>query len=45
MAIPPANLPDCTGTVVRQTSGSKVDATKPCKPWASYPKYEQLYLK
>jgi hypothetical protein len=45
MAIPPANLPDCTGTVVKQTSGSKVDATKPCKPWASYPKYEQLYLK
>jgi hypothetical protein len=45
VAIPPANLPDCTGTVVKQTSGSKVDGTKPCKPWASYPKYEALYLK
>jgi hypothetical protein len=45
VAIPPVNLPDCTGTVVKQTSGSKVDGTKPCKPWASYPKYEALYLK
>jgi hypothetical protein len=44
-AIPPANLPDCTGTVVKQTSGSKVDGTKPCKPWASYAQYEALYLK
>jgi len=26
-------LPDCTGTVVKQTSGSTVDGTKPCKPW------------
>ena len=43
--IPPANLPDCTGTVVKNTSGSKVDGTKPCKPWASYPPSEALYLK
>jgi hypothetical protein len=45
MAFSPANLPNCTGTVVQQTSGTKVDATKPCKPWASYAKYEQLLLK
>jgi hypothetical protein len=45
MAFSPANLPNCTGTVVKQTSGSKVDATKPCKPWASYPQHELLYLK
>jgi hypothetical protein len=38
-------LPNCTGTVVKQTSGSTVDATKPCKPWASFPKYEALYVK
>ena len=38
-------LPNCTGTVVKQTSGSTVDATKPCKPWASFSKYEALYLK
>ena len=43
--IPPANLPDCTGTVVKKTSGSTVDGTKPCKPWASYPPNEALYLK
>ena len=43
-AIPKLNLPDCTGTVVKQTSGSRVDATQPCKPWASYPQYEGLYL-
>jgi len=44
-AIPAPNLPDCTGTVVKQTSGQAVDATKPCKPWASFPKYEALLLK
>ena len=38
-------LPDCTGTVVKQTSGSIVDGTQPCKPWASYPLYEALMLK
>lgn len=38
-------LPDCTGTVVKQTSGSTVDGTKPCKPWASFPEYEELVLK
>jgi hypothetical protein len=44
-AVPPASLPDCTGTVVKNTSGSTVDGTKPCKLWASYPKYEALYLR
>jgi len=38
-------LPDCTGTVVKKTSGATVDGTKPCKPWASYPTYEELLLK
>jgi hypothetical protein len=38
-------LPDCTGTVVKQTSGSTVDGTKPCKPWSSFPLYEELLLK
>jgi hypothetical protein len=37
-------LPNCTGTVVKQASGSTVDATKPCKPWASYPLYEARLL-
>ena len=43
--IPSSIMPDCTGTVVKKTSGSVVDATTPCKPWASFPKYEALYLK
>jgi hypothetical protein len=38
-------LPDCTGTVVKKTSGSTVDGTKPCKPWSSFPKVEELLLK
>ncbi len=38
-------LPNCTGTVVKQTSGSTVDGTKPCKPYASYPQHEELLLK
>jgi len=38
-------LPNCTGTVVKQTSGSTVDGTKPCKPWSSFPQYEELFLK
>jgi hypothetical protein len=39
--------PDCTGTAVKQTSGSPVtiDATKPCKPWREYPPREALLLK
>jgi hypothetical protein len=37
-------LPNCTGTVVKQASGATVDATKPCKPWASYPLYEARSL-
>ena len=37
-------LPNCTGTVVKQTTGSTVDATKPCKPWASYPLSEARLL-
>jgi hypothetical protein len=44
-AIPAANLPSCTGTVVKQTSGSTVDATKPCKPWGRFAPYEDLLLK
>jgi len=43
-AIPTPNLPDCTGTVVKQTSGSTVDATQPCKAWAAFPKYEALQI-
>ena len=42
--IPALNLPNCTGTVVKQTSGSTVDATKPCQPWASFPQYEALII-
>ncbi len=38
-------LPNCTGTVVKQTSGSTVDGTQPCKPWSSFPLYEELLLK
>jgi hypothetical protein len=38
-------LPNCTGTVVKQASGSTVDGTKPCKPWSSFPQYEELILK
>src|ERR1039457_4303656 len=38
-------LPNCTGTVVKQTSGSRVDGTTPCKPYASYPQHEDLLLK
>ena len=37
-------LPDCTGTVVKGTSGSTVDGTKPCKPWSSFPPIEYLEL-
>jgi hypothetical protein len=29
--------PSCTGTVVKTTSGSTVDGTKPCKQWRSFP--------
>ncbi len=42
-ALPPSVLPDCTGTVVKQTSGSTVDGSQPCKPWRSYSEYEDLY--
>ena len=37
-------LPDCTGTVIKKTSGSTVDATTPCKPWASFPEHEELTI-
>ena len=41
-AVPLAKFPDCTGTIIKQASGlpPKVDATKPCGPWAAYPKFE-----
>jgi hypothetical protein len=41
-AVAVSKLPDCTGTVVKQTSGlpPKVDSSKPCKPWRSYPQFE-----
>lgn len=31
-------VPNCTGTVVKQAAGlpSKVDGSKPCKPWATF---------
>jgi len=29
--------PSCTGTIVKTTSGSTVDGTKPCKQWRSFP--------
>jgi hypothetical protein len=35
-------LPNCTGTVVKKTSGSTVDATTPCRPWASFLEHEVL---
>jgi len=45
-AIPASRLPDCTGTVIKQASGAApaVDATKPCKPWASFPPFEGLEI-
>jgi hypothetical protein len=41
-AVAVSKFPDCTGTVVKQTSGlpPKVDSSKPCKPWRSYPQFE-----
>jgi hypothetical protein len=44
-AISQSSFPNCTGTIVKQPTGSVVDGAKPCKPWAAYPKYEALYLK
>jgi hypothetical protein len=46
-AIPVSNLPNCTGTAIKQSSGAttQIDGTKPCKPWRSFPKYETLQLK
>ena len=43
IVVPAAKLPNCTGTVVKQADGlpAKVDATKPCVPWASYPSLEE----
>jgi hypothetical protein len=40
-------VPDCTGTVVKQASGlaPKIDASKPCKPWRSFPVDDSLGLK
>jgi hypothetical protein len=45
-AVPWSMLPNCTGTVLKQAAGVpvKVDATKPCKPWLSYPQYEARML-
>jgi hypothetical protein len=37
-------LPNCTGTVVKKASGSTVDATTPCKPWASFPERETMTI-
>ena len=44
---PAAKLPNCTGTVVKGVAGApaKVDGTKPCKPWASYPKNEYIEVR
>jgi hypothetical protein len=41
-AIPVARMPDCTGTVIKQSSGlpAKVDGTQPCQAWAAYPPSE-----
>lgn len=41
-AIAMSKLPGCTGTVVKQSGGlpPKVDGSKPCKQWRSYPEYE-----
>lgn len=36
--------PNCTGTVVKSTTASTVDATKPCKPWRSFPPAEFVEL-
>jgi len=41
-----SRLPDCTGTTIKQASGAApvVDATKPCRPWLSYPDFEGYVL-
>lgn len=38
-AVAESKLPNCTGTVVKQSNGlpAKIDSTKPCTPWAQYP--------
>jgi hypothetical protein len=37
-AVPTANMPNCTGTAIKQASGAPpvVDGTKPCAPWRSF---------
>jgi hypothetical protein len=45
-AVALSKLPDCTGTVIKQTSGlaPKVDSSKPCKQWRTYPQSEGMEL-
>ena len=40
--IPFSRMPNCTGTVVKQPSGTPptVDASRPCTPWRSFPAFE-----
>jgi hypothetical protein len=42
-----ASVPSCTGTAVSQGANlpPKVDYTKPCKPWRSFPEREARLLK
>lgn len=45
VAVPTSKVPDCTGTALKQVAGEPiVDGTKPCKPWASFPPIEGLYI-
>jgi hypothetical protein len=39
-------VPDCTGTVLKQSSGlpPKIDASKPCKAWRSYSPAEAVAI-
>lgn len=43
-ATPSATLPNCTGTVVKATTGvpATVDGTLPCKPRDAFPAYEYI---
>jgi len=45
-AVALSNLPDCTGTIIKQTNGlaPKVDGSKPCTQWRTYPLREGKQL-